>query len=157
MCAIGGILDLPANGAIHKLLRTMTKRGPDATAYLEEEVCALLHARLAVVDPAGGAQPMTLETEEETYTIVYNGELYNTEELRRELEKLGHRFRGHSDTEVLLHGYAQFRDQCLDKLNGIFAFGVWELRRCSCMSQQMGITYYYKSTQCILSLYKAML
>ena len=128
MCAIGGILDLPANGAVHKLLRTMTKRGPDATAYLEEEGCALLHARLAVVDPAGGAQPMTLETAEETYTIVYNGELYNTEELRRELEKLGHRFRGHSDTEVLLHGYAQFRDQCLDKLNGIFAFGVWEHR-----------------------------
>ena len=60
------------------------------------------------------------------YTMVYNGELYNTPELRRELENLGHRFRGHSDTEVLLHSYAQWGSDCLRRLNGIFAFGVWE-------------------------------
>lgn len=128
MCAIAGILDLSTGAAIHKMLRTMTRRGPDATAYFEGEDCTLLHARLIVIDPAGGAQPMTLETGEETFTIVYNGELYNTSELRHELQKLGHRFHGHSDTEVLLHAYAEFREGCLDKLNGIFAFAVWEHR-----------------------------
>ena len=65
----------------------------------------------------------------ETYILVYNGELYNTEELRREMTRLGHRFLGHSDTEVLLHGYAQWGENVVDKCNGIFAFGVWEVGR----------------------------
>ena len=150
MCAIAGILDLPAGGAIHRMLRTMTKRGPDATAYLEEECCTLLHARLVVVDNAGGAQPMTVTAEGETFTIVYNGELYNTEDLRGELQKLGHSFRSHSDTEVLLHAYAQFRDGCLPKLNGIFAFAVWEhkAKRLFLARDRMGVKpLFYKLHQ----------
>ena len=104
----------------------MTRRGPDATAYFESRECTLLHARLVVIDPAGGAQPMCWQRGNESYTIVYNGELYNTPELREELKNLGHCFLSHSDTEVLLHAYAQWKEKCVDKLNGIFAFAIWE-------------------------------
>ena len=65
----------------------------------------------------------------EWYTIVYNGELYNTSEIRRELEKLGHIFAGHSDTEVVLHAYAQWGESSLKKFNGIFGFAVWEEKK----------------------------
>ena len=73
---------------------------------------------------------MTLSWKGETYTIVYNGELYNTAEIRSLLLKLGHSFLGHSDTEVVLHAYAQWSEDCVNKFNGIFAFGVWEHKRC---------------------------
>ncbi len=127
MCAIAGILDLQApEGVMQTMLATMTCRGPDATGCFSKENCALLHARLAVIDIEGGAQPMTAAQGGETYTIVYNGELYNTQEIRRELEHLGHTFTGHSDTEVLLHGYIQWGGEVVQKCNGIFAFGVWE-------------------------------
>ena len=127
MCAIAGILDLQADEAvIRHMLKTMARRGPDASDCFVKGPCALLHARLAVIDPAGGAQPMTAAQGGEVYTIVYNGELYNTSELRRELEGLGHVFTGHSDTEVLLHGYMQWGEDVLPKCNGIFAFAVWE-------------------------------
>ena len=89
----------------------------------------LLHSRLAIVDPVGGAQPMSLDLNAEEYVITYNGELYNTEELRGELTGLGHEFLTHSDTEVVLHAYAQWKDQSVNKMNGIFAFAVWEKRR----------------------------
>lgn len=127
MCAIAGIIGLNTdNVTLAKMFETMTRRGPDATGICLVEGGWLLHARLAVIDPAGGQQPMKLHLGQEEYTIVYNGELYNTPELRQELELLGHHFIGHSDTEVLLHAYAQWREECLDKLNGIFAFAVWE-------------------------------
>lgn len=130
MCAIAGVLGLYADdAALKKMLLTMSRRGPDATGRWEIEDGHLLHARLAVIDIEGGRQPMSLYTDGEEYTIVYNGELYNTPELRRELEQLGHSFLGHSDTEVLLHSYAQWGEKCLEKLNGIFAFAVWEKKR----------------------------
>jgi len=130
MCAIAGILDLCADEIIvNKQLRTMTRRGPDAAAYFRSGPCTLLHARLVVIDPAGGAQPMQLAYGDECYTIVYNGELYNTPQLRRELITLGHSFTGHSDTEVLLHGYAQWGSAVVEKCNGIFAFAVWEEKK----------------------------
>jgi len=130
MCAIAGIVDLLSNKEIHSLLlKTMTRRGPDATGVYQKENCALLHARLAVIDPEGGRQPMTLSYGEETYTIAYNGELYNTEELRQALVKLGHCFEDRSDTRVLLHAYAQWGEKCLEKCNGIFAFAVWEEKK----------------------------
>jgi len=88
-----------------------------------------LHARLAVIDPEGGKQPMVLSYDGETYILIYNGELYNTDELRQELQQRGHRFAGHSDTEVVLHAYAEFGPECLNRFNGIFAFAVWEANR----------------------------
>ena len=128
MCAIAGILGLPVPD-VQKMLETMKNRGPDADGVFRDGDCTLLHARLAVIDPEGGRQPMTWCRGDESFTIIYNGELYNTQELRRQLQKLGHLFEGHSDTEVLLHAYAQWGRGCLDKLNGIFAFAVWEQHR----------------------------
>ena len=129
MCAIAGIIGLTASDiTVEKMLDTMTRRGPDATGVREISGGRLLHARLSVIDPEGGGQPMRLVWGREVFTVAYNGELYNTPEIRRDLEKLGHEFTGHSDTEVLLHAYAQWGSDCLERLNGIYAFAVWEER-----------------------------
>ena len=130
MCAIAGILGLDAEGPIlGRMLETMRRRGPDDRGIYQNEDCTLLHARLAIIDPEKGRQPMTLSWAGETYVLVYNGELYNTEELRRELVKKGHQFEGHSDTEVVLHAYAQWGAECAERFNGIYAFAVWEQGR----------------------------
>ena len=126
MCAISGIIGLEAGEKdIQRMLATMSRRGPDGSGIYRGNGGVLLHTRLAVVDPAGGSQPMLFTQNGETYAIVYNGELYNTEELRQELQSLGHRFEGYSDTEVLLHSFVQWKEGCLEKLNGIYAFAVW--------------------------------
>ncbi len=127
MCAISGILNLEAEeSTISAMLATMRRRGPDGSGcYIWQNMC-LLHTRLSIIDPSGGAQPMVLDRGRERYVITYNGELYNTEELRRTLAALGHSFYGHSDTEVLLHGYAQWKERVLERANGIFAFSVLE-------------------------------
>ncbi|MHB9094516.1 MAG: asparagine synthase (glutamine-hydrolyzing), partial [Eubacteriales bacterium] len=85
----------------------------------------LAHRRLIVVDPEGGIQPMLRRRGNETFVLVYNGELYNTPELRDELAGRGHVFQGHSDTEVLLTAYMEWGENCMERLNGIFAFAVW--------------------------------
>ena len=127
MCGIAGLLGIRAEETeLQTMERTMERRGPDGKGRYQENGCTLLHARLAIIDPAGGAQPMKLNWAGMTYVLTYNGELYNTEELRRELLALGHTFSGHSDTEVVLHSYAQWGADCLEKFNGIFAFAVWE-------------------------------
>ena len=127
MCAIAGILGLPFDSQIlDTLLRTMQHRGPDGNGSYMQRQCCLLHSRLAIVDPEGGAQPMHLCWSGEEYVITYNGELYNTQELRDTLQSLGHEFVTSSDTEVVLHAYAQWQENCVDRFNGIFAFGVWE-------------------------------
>ncbi len=130
MCAIAGLISLTADEVtLEKMRDTMKRRGPDAEGFAQLKNACLLHARLAVIDPVGGKQPMQLRYGQEIYTIVYNGELYNTQELRKELTEEGHAFMTGSDTEVLLHSYAQWGADCLEKLNGIFAFGIWEENR----------------------------
>ncbi len=130
MCAIAGFVGLPyQEETVNNMLATMRRRGPDASGVWHEDACCLLHSRLAIIDLLGGSQPMTLSWKGEQYTVVYNGELYNTEEIRSVLQKLGHRFSGHSDTEVVLHAYAQWLEGCVEQFNGIFAFGVWEHKR----------------------------
>lgn len=130
MCGIAGVVGLAYDDTItQKMMRTMKRRGPDAQDLFSSERCCLLHSRLAVIDPEGGYQPMRLCWDREVYTIVYNGELYNTNEIRELLIKLGHRFVGHSDTEVVLHAYAQWSEECVKRFNGIFAFAVWEHKR----------------------------
>ena len=127
MCAIAGIFDLSIRGDIlQEMISTMVRRGPDESGIWKDGPCAMVHTRLAVIDPAGGKQPMELNWAGEQYVIVYNGELYNARELRQILLSYGHTFYGHSDTEVVLHAYAQWKDACLDHFNGIFAFAVWE-------------------------------
>ena len=131
MCAIEGIIDFSTQTAVpeelcQNMLATMTRRGPDQNGVYQNGPAALLHTRLTVVDPDGGKQPFSLSAGKETYVLVYNGELYNTEEIRQELMEKGHTFREHSDTEVLLHAYVEWKENCVQKCNGIFAFAVWE-------------------------------
>ena len=129
MCAIAGIVGLEHDDRIAgEMMTTMRRRGPDDAGVYQQPECCLIHTRLAVIDPQGGKQPMTCTTEAEDYTICYNGELYNTQEVREELRSLGHQFQTHSDTEVVLHGYIQWGQLVVHKLNGIFAFAVWEKR-----------------------------
>lgn len=132
MCGIAGEINLQGAFTAERLpvwqnmQECLRRRGPDDRDIYYDGQAALIHARLAVVDIAGGRQPMQLALPGRTLTLVYNGELYNTGELRQELLAAGHQFRGHSDTEVLLHGYAEWGDQVVERLNGIFAFAVWE-------------------------------
>ena len=130
MCAIAGFVDLKSTEAIRKnMTGTMVRRGPDDTGYYEDGACTLLHARLSVIDPAGGRQPMGADCGAELYELVYNGELYNTDELRSDLIRLGHDFSGRSDTEVVLRSYIQWGADCVERFNGIFAFAIWERHR----------------------------
>lgn len=130
MCGIAGFVGLNGDEYVAQtMINTMTRRGPDQNGYVFFPDCCLIHSRLAVIDLQGGKQPMTLTWGGETYTIVYNGELYNTEELRLLLQKNGHNFSGHSDTEVVLHAFAQWSEGCVEKFNGIFAFGIWMHKR----------------------------
>ena len=132
MCAIAGQVGFSGQLAqndealYRKMLESMRQRGPDQWGSYMDACAALLHARLCVIDPEGGRQPMRLEWRGEIYVLIYNGELYNAGELRRSLEPLGHVFVGHSDTEVLLHAYAEWGEKCLERLNGIYAFAAWE-------------------------------
>lgn len=130
MCGIAGMIQLPYTDEIcERMLKTMRRRGPDDNGIFMSNECCLLHSRLAVIDPLGGAQPMHYCWQNERYTIVYNGELYNTNELRQLLVVLGHEFKGHSDTEVVLHAYAQWAEACVNRFNGIFSFAIWEHKR----------------------------
>jgi len=131
MCGITGWIDWQQDlnqqvFIAQKMARTLSKRGPDAMNVFRAQHVLLGHTRLIVVDPEGGTQPMTKSRNGLGYTIVYNGELYNTEELRRDLAGSGHLFGSHSDTEVLLSSYMEWGETCVDHLNGIFAFAVWD-------------------------------
>lgn len=130
MCAIAGMIGCRAEKTVlDRMLHSMRRRGPDGSGIFQEADTSLLHTRLAIIDPEGGRQPMELSWGAENYVIVYNGELYNTQELRCTLMSRGHTFQGHSDTEVLLHAYAEYGEKCVEQLNGIFAFAVWEQKR----------------------------
>lgn len=130
MCGIAGWIERDADMSMRiKLLnnmsRTLEKRGPDENGIYINKNTALIHRRLVVIDRENGKQPMSVTHEGKTYVIVYNGELYNTDALREELRADGFRFRGHSDTEVVLKMYIKYGTKCADKLNGIFAFAVF--------------------------------
>ena len=148
MCAIAGIIELKRSETIQcAMIATMMRRGPDDAGVYSQGPCCLLHTRLAVIDLEGGHQPMILDWAGERYAIAYNGELYNTEELRSSLEMLGHHFRTKSDTEVVLASYIQWGQECLNRLNGIFAFGIWEekAQRLFAARDRMGVKpFFYK-------------
>ena len=130
MCGIAGMVGLYCDNEIKlDMLKTMQRRGPDEYGEITCGNCTLLHSRLSIIDLDGGKQPMTATGNDQNYTIVYNGELYNAHELRVLLQKSGHTFKGHSDTEVVLHAYIQWNEECLDRLNGIFAFAILEHKR----------------------------
>ncbi len=130
MCGIAGQIGYVENmrrmsAVMEQMSEAVAPRGPDASGQYADDNAYLVHRRLAVIDPENGAQPMSIGD----LVLVYNGELYNTNELRRELERRGVRFEGHSDTEVVLRSYAEYGDECVKLFNGIFAFAVWDRRR----------------------------
>ncbi|MFL0267255.1 asparagine synthase (glutamine-hydrolyzing) [Candidatus Clostridium radicumherbarum] len=130
MCGIAGWVDYDKNllgfeQIIENMTAALKKRGPDAFGIYKHKHALLGHRRLVVVDPSGGAQPMTRELGRNKYTIVYNGELYNTEEVRNKLKSEGFSFKSYSDTEVLLIAFIAWGEECLRYINGIYAFGIW--------------------------------
>ncbi|HYD52309.1 MAG TPA: hypothetical protein VEA99_06770, partial [Gemmatimonadaceae bacterium] len=126
MCGIAGIARrAPTGVAVETLARmahAIRHRGPDGYGYYVAPRVGFAHVRLSIVDLAGGAQPLT--NEDGQVVITYNGEVYNHRELRRELQALGHVFKTHCDTEVLVHAYEQWGPQMLQRLNGQFAFAI---------------------------------
>lgn len=132
MCGIAGIFNLNGEPVSPVLLRRMTDalahRGPDGEGFYIDSFIGLGHRRLAIIDlsPAGH-QPMI--SEDRRFALTYNGEIYNFQELRIELESLGHQFRSKTDSEVLLKAFIEWGEKCLDKFNGMFAFAVWDKRR----------------------------
>ena len=134
MCGITGWVDYKKDlrkesENVAAMAETLAKRGPDDTNIWTRIHVGFGHKRLVVVDPLNGIQPMTKEKQGFHYTICYNGELYNTEDIRKELLIKGYSFQGHSDTEVLLSSYIEWGEECLQYLNGIFAFAVWDEKR----------------------------
>ncbi|MGG0252708.1 asparagine synthase (glutamine-hydrolyzing) [Bacillus toyonensis] len=134
MCGITGWVDYKRSlegerAVVMKMAETLAKRGPDDNKVWIKGNVAFGHKRLIVVDPEGGKQPMTCLKDEANYAICYNGELYNTEDIRKELLRRGYTFKGHSDTEVLLASYIEWKEECVDHLNGIYAFAVWDERK----------------------------
>ncbi|MCY9663811.1 asparagine synthase (glutamine-hydrolyzing) [Paenibacillus alginolyticus] len=130
MCGITGWIDWRKDltgypSILENMTETLHLRGPDASGTWISQHCALGHRRLSVMDPENGAQPMVRKQGDYTYTIVYNGELYNAPELKKELELRGHHFRTNCDTEVLLVAFIEWGRACVDRLNGIFAFAAW--------------------------------
>lgn len=131
MCGIAG--EVSYNNSINKnkdsyfkMQKVLAPRGPDQNGLYIKDNVALIHTRLSVIDVENGIQPMTAKYGENEYSIVYNGELYNTEEIRNELKQVGYVFLTHSDTEVVLKAFIHWKEDCLIKFNGIFAFVIWD-------------------------------
>ncbi|MBD5083399.1 MAG: asparagine synthase (glutamine-hydrolyzing) [Clostridiales bacterium] len=126
MCGIAGLLSANIDlrerlPLIENMSKSLKMRGPDGSGEFIKPYAALIHRRLSVIDPEKGKQPMQFGK----YTIVYNGEIYNTDELRNELKTFGYEFETHCDTEVILKAYHKWKEKACEKLNGIFAFAVW--------------------------------
>ena len=133
MCGIAGWIESGSKmpdrvKTLSAMSETLERRGPDENGIYINGDTALIHRRLVVIDRENGKQPMSVRHKDVTYVIVYNGELYNTEALREELRADGFHFRGHSDTEVVLKAFIKYGEQCPEKLNGIFAFAVFNTR-----------------------------
>lgn len=130
MCGIAGEINYRGNikeniAVYNNMQKTLTRRGPDQKDIYLTDKAALIHARLAVIDIENGRQPMHYKTDSEEYTIVYNGELYNTYEIRKKLVDKGYVFKGYSDTETVLYAFCEWGEKALNYFNGIFAFAIW--------------------------------
>lgn len=132
MCGIAGILDLdgrsgpPERALLAAMTRAMRHRGPDEFGYYRDARVGLAHARLSIVDLKSGQQPMS--NEDGTLWVVFNGEVFNHVELREELAALGHAFRTRSDTEVIVHAWEQWGEECFARFNGQWAIALWDAR-----------------------------
>ena len=127
MCGLTGIFDLKEARPVDpdllaRMTRSLVHRGPDGEGYFREPGCGLGHRRLSIIDLAGGAQP--LFNEDESVVVVYNGEIYNFRELRAQLQACGHHFKTACDTEVIVHAWEEWREDCVQHFRGMFAFAL---------------------------------
>ena len=130
MCGIAGLVALGEGDSrvsevtALRMAARLSHRGPDGVRAFHDGRCSLGHSRLEVIDLETGDQPMA--NEDGSLHVVFNGEIYNFQELRRELQSAGHEFRTRSDTEVILHGYEEWGEAVVERLDGMFAFGLWD-------------------------------
>lgn len=149
MCGIIGIIGKSNEAERRKALDVMSHRGPDGEGEWQSEDCHVWigHRRLAIIDPERGVQP--LSNEDGTILITFNGCIYNYLELAQTLRKKGHRFKTYADTEVIVHAYEEFGEECVHKFIGMFSFAIWDERkkRMFCARDRIGVKpfYYFKS------------
>ena len=155
MCGIAGYIDYknkPTKKVLKKMTDRISYRGPDSEGFYVDSRCALGHRRLSIIDLSGGMQPMY--NEDNSIVIVFNGEIYNYQDLREELKSKGHEFKTNSDTEVLVHGYETWGVKLTDHLRGMFAFAIWDTKseRLYIARDQWGIKplYYYLKDDVLL-------
>lgn len=154
MCGIAGFAE--KNNAdketLEKMMDAIIHRGPDGSGEYVDDTVALGHRRLSIIDLEGGKQPM--ENEDGTIVCIFNGEIYNYQPLRQQLQEQGHVFSTHSDTEVLLHGYEEWGEGMLNKLRGMFSFAIWDKKEQTlfCARDFFGIKpfYYYEKDGLLL-------
>ena len=130
MCGIAGAVLVEGNAALpdpERMIATLRHRGPDGTGYFRSSTCVLGNARLSIIDLETGEQPVA--NEDESVWTVLNGEIFNFIELRADLQRLGHRFRTRSDTEVIVHAYEEYGDRFVEHLSGQFAIALWDVPR----------------------------
>ena len=126
MCGIAGFWGAPDAALLATMTARIAHRGPDGEGFFEHPLASLGHRRLAIIDPAGGHQPVG--TDDGLVQLTYNGEVYNFRELRAELEPLGHTFHTNCDTEVVLHAYLEWGTDCFARFNGMWALAILDLR-----------------------------
>lgn len=127
MCGICGFVGIREDGLLERMTTALGHRGPDGHGYFQCGDVGLGHRRLSIIDLEGGRQP--IENEDGSLVLIFNGEIYNYEELREGLVERGHQFRTRSDTEVIVHLYEELGPECLRKLVGMFAIAIWDKRR----------------------------
>jgi asparagine synthase (glutamine-hydrolysing) len=146
MCGIAGFIssERAADPAIiHRMTDSIAHRGPDGSGFFQDDHAALGHRRLSIIDVAAGNQPMS--NEDGRLQIIYNGEIFNHAQLRPDLERAGHRYQTHCDTETVLHAYEQYGDNCVSHFRGMFAFTIWDQtsRTLFCARDRLGIKPFY--------------
>ena len=151
MCGISGILNIKNDKPvlaedIRKMNDMMRHRGPEAEGVFINENLGLGHRRLKIIDIEGGIQPM--HSEDQSITVVFNGEIYNFKEIKKDLEEKGHQFKSHSDTEVIIYAYLEYGEKCVDHFRGMFGIAIYDKRhkRIFIIRDRLGIKplYYYK-------------
>jgi len=132
MCGIAGYFNIQHDpeeelSLLERMIWPLHHRGPDGFGFFQDKRAGLAHARLSIIDLEGGWQP--IHNEDKTLWIIFNGEIFNYPELRRQLISRGHRFTTHSDTEVIIHLYEEKGEDCLQDLNGQFAIAIYDQQK----------------------------
>ena len=157
MCGVAGIFNFNKEPVSHSQIKAMTDviahRGPDGEGQWIDKYVGLGHRRLAIIDlTQAGHQPM--QTQNGRHIITYNGEVYNFKELRIELESLGYQFHSSTDSEVVLNAFAAWKERCVEKFNGMFAFAIWDQKeqKLFLARDRYGIKplYFYKNDKTIV-------